>query len=656
MNTNKKAFTLVELIVVITILAILWTIAFISMQWYSVKSRDSVRVSDMKTIGIWLELYHLQVWKYPDPSNWTDITYSWWVVWTQWTFWDNVVVNISKINEKPTDPLTGVEYTYSVLNNKQEYQLWWSMEWDLVTFDNSLVKVNAEGEKIWTAYVTWNYNAQIARVSTWWLVYVLAIPSIIGSDISTPTVDDLVSNKKLVYEWFSKLPSSYTWTSFKLDWEPVLNLTNTLVVYTWLTAPSTSWELLTLMTNLKQAYTWTDLITNSNYQEIINLDVYDSEKVSELWANIVNSNWGSVIVKPLITQSICKTSWWIWVDSEDDVYIWSKKWNWFCISPRYWDWNSDSELWDWWVSWNWWWHNSDDMYKWWDSYNTSDWWDNDYAKWQTRTLNVADWSNNEVDYTCKALWTATSDYINTDTLEWRMKWLATIWNDYTEAQNIDWINAWTLLNWHTVPVLFLADCIDWIRDLWGDMLYKHQPDENLNETITYLQYNEDVQVDTQDVDTYYQYLWNGTSAGIVYQNRQKYLTAWTQKSWSHLPSAFSYIKDDTAWWEKPSWGWFYWDSFSHKTANWASAKWEYQIACDIWKFWAVTWDDYNEQYVWSSDNIDGERMLLAAIGDSDSYEWWSTARVLGHNGCGMFLAEPTGHRSASNSTRFVVRP
>jgi len=32
---NKKAFTLVELIVVITILAILWTIAFISLQGYS---------------------------------------------------------------------------------------------------------------------------------------------------------------------------------------------------------------------------------------------------------------------------------------------------------------------------------------------------------------------------------------------------------------------------------------------------------------------------------------------------------------------------------------------------------------------------------------------------------------------------------------------
>ena len=61
---RKKAFTLIELIVVITILAILWTIAFMSFIWYSVTSRDSLRISDIKTMKTWLELYHLQVWKW----------------------------------------------------------------------------------------------------------------------------------------------------------------------------------------------------------------------------------------------------------------------------------------------------------------------------------------------------------------------------------------------------------------------------------------------------------------------------------------------------------------------------------------------------------------------------------------------------------------
>ncbi len=45
-----KGFTLAELIVVITILAILGTIAFISLQGYTKDARDGVRVADMTNI------------------------------------------------------------------------------------------------------------------------------------------------------------------------------------------------------------------------------------------------------------------------------------------------------------------------------------------------------------------------------------------------------------------------------------------------------------------------------------------------------------------------------------------------------------------------------------------------------------------------------
>ncbi|MDD2907467.1 MAG: type II secretion system protein [Candidatus Gracilibacteria bacterium] len=55
-KNKNKAFTLVELIVVITILAILGTIAFINLQGYSIGARDSKRLSDvnnlMKKVGI----------------------------------------------------------------------------------------------------------------------------------------------------------------------------------------------------------------------------------------------------------------------------------------------------------------------------------------------------------------------------------------------------------------------------------------------------------------------------------------------------------------------------------------------------------------------------------------------------------------------------
>jgi prepilin-type N-terminal cleavage/methylation domain-containing protein len=50
MKKNLGAFTLVELIVVITILAILGTIAFISLQGYSQDAKNSKVSSDLRTL------------------------------------------------------------------------------------------------------------------------------------------------------------------------------------------------------------------------------------------------------------------------------------------------------------------------------------------------------------------------------------------------------------------------------------------------------------------------------------------------------------------------------------------------------------------------------------------------------------------------------
>lgn len=54
-RNTKKAFTLVELIVVITILAILGTIAFISLQGYSGDAKNSKVTSDLRNIASAIE-------------------------------------------------------------------------------------------------------------------------------------------------------------------------------------------------------------------------------------------------------------------------------------------------------------------------------------------------------------------------------------------------------------------------------------------------------------------------------------------------------------------------------------------------------------------------------------------------------------------------
>jgi prepilin-type N-terminal cleavage/methylation domain-containing protein len=124
----KKAFTLVELIVVITILAILATVAFISFQWYALIARDSARLSDLSSMEKILTLYNEKNWSYPSPDTSTNITYSWATAWTQWVFGTSAYTESSSMSEVPVDPVTGLEYTYSITANGQEYQLWSVLE------------------------------------------------------------------------------------------------------------------------------------------------------------------------------------------------------------------------------------------------------------------------------------------------------------------------------------------------------------------------------------------------------------------------------------------------------------------------------------------------------------------------------------------------
>ena len=271
MHLYKKGFTLVELIVVITILAILWTIAFISLQWYAANARDSVRIQDIANIKKSMELFVTESWLYPNPSDSVDITYSWWIVWSQWTVWDSVVENLWKLNKKPVDPVLATEYSYSRTNNKTEYELSGILEWWWVVNNTTINQTHAATQ--YRALVWWNYNGQVLKVSTWWLDYLLALPSITTTDTATTDIVTTTTNKSLVYNGEYNLPSNYSWvewftTTWWFEYAP-----SDIVAFSW---PREDLGLagnkISFVKNLQAAYSWSILSLKSEFTELLSFD------------------------------------------------------------------------------------------------------------------------------------------------------------------------------------------------------------------------------------------------------------------------------------------------------------------------------------------------------------------------------------------------
>lgn len=214
---NKTAFTLVELIVVITILAILWTIAFISLQWYSKNSRDSVRITDVSTMESALEYYHIAIWKYPISDSYDTISYGWDDLWYQWVFGEGVLRNLSRnLSKIPLDPLTQAPYTYSVDHNKAEFQILSLMEWDNISINNRN-QVSANWKINVTPKLDGNFNEVYVKTPN----YIVPVPSIIlAEDTTWWVVLDNVNIQSLVTHLWNNIPSngSYIYSTGALTW------------------------------------------------------------------------------------------------------------------------------------------------------------------------------------------------------------------------------------------------------------------------------------------------------------------------------------------------------------------------------------------------------------------------------------------------------
>ena len=307
---NKKAFTLVELIVVITILAILWTIAFISLQWYSAQARDSKRLSDVQNIKKSLELFSLNTWKYPLPDDGEQVLY--WVendvIWTQWIVWDNVYTNLSRnLNEKPIDPFTELEYTYSTINSQTKYEVLSVYESDLVWFNNLLDTINAASLNY--PKVDWNYNGLFVKTDN----YYFPTPSLITSEDPTWLTLDSTNIKSQIITGWNNLPTIWT-TSWITEWLDIK-----LSVFTWsLNSESTPAKREEFIIQLQWAYTWTILANQDIYKYLLAIST-DEDEIEDYVDLVILNKVDVVLIWNEIETITCEgwyiEQWWVCVEN-----------------------------------------------------------------------------------------------------------------------------------------------------------------------------------------------------------------------------------------------------------------------------------------------------------------------------------------------------
>ena len=234
MKNRLFGFTLIELLVTMTILAIIGTISALYILWNLSETRDSKRISDFAIIEKSFDIFFTKSSRYPVPDNGTDLTYSGATVWTQGVFGEGVNTNLWVFGKDfPKDPRYEVEYTYSVINTGDEYQLATVLEntedtewlWEI----SSIFIEQTHAANLENAYVRGNYNWFMVQVWYGGNQYFIASPSIITSDISETDILTTIADQKLVFDQFFNLPHSYLGSIDELNGWFSFNVSNPIV-------------------------------------------------------------------------------------------------------------------------------------------------------------------------------------------------------------------------------------------------------------------------------------------------------------------------------------------------------------------------------------------------------------------------------------------
>lgn len=246
-NIKNKAFTLVELLVVITILAIISVVAYQNFGWAVDKAVSGRKISDVSTIETSLQQYKADKNYYPPtdlydavnnmwwynswtsatPSNTIRVTYSgqeissiilsnwWWKVYWTWTW------STKQIWAKWTISINNLWKKY-LSKDLYDPELWDIKVWTTKMIDNWLWRYiystykKSKSAWDWSKNYNWiNYNIAFTIKEKWWDKY---IAKIVGD-----------YDKESCYLDKDKCPNTLIWNwngSVLQDWETENNDSN----------------------------------------------------------------------------------------------------------------------------------------------------------------------------------------------------------------------------------------------------------------------------------------------------------------------------------------------------------------------------------------------------------------------------------------------
>src|SRR3989344_1099535 len=104
LKNNKKGFTLIEVLVVVSIVGLLASVVLVGLGGFRARGRDTRRLADLKSIQNGLELFYTKNNSYP-----ADL--------------QDLIDPSLGINKLPKDPTAGVDYSYTSCDSSQSYVL-----------------------------------------------------------------------------------------------------------------------------------------------------------------------------------------------------------------------------------------------------------------------------------------------------------------------------------------------------------------------------------------------------------------------------------------------------------------------------------------------------------------------------------------------------